>query len=152
MTINARRVASIPMRTPSETWNAICDLLVPGDSVALPELELMVGLASMLIADEYSRDDPIIVSGAGPQLRIYTLHGNDALEDEVTEDSFAFDPTEGEWEVSFPCGEGDLEEAREIAKAFARVAVRPLGTSLTAVEATSSRSQPVVDLVEMGRE
>jgi len=152
VTVHSRRVSSVPKRTPSETWRAICDLLAPPESVARPELDQMVGLASMLIADEYSCRDPIVVSGGGPQLRIYTLHGDEALEDEAVEDPFAFDPTTGEWNVSFPCGENDLEEAETIAGMFPRAEVRLLGTRSNQTESATSRSRPVIDLFELERE
>lgn len=152
MTVKARRIASVPKRTPTETWGAISDLVASSGSTARPELDRMVGLASMLIADECTREDPIIIEGAGPQLRIYTLHGDAALEDEEDQDPFAFDPTAGDWTVSFPCSDEDLEETQMVAKALPRVEVRRMGEASGKSQKATSRFRPVIDLMELDRE
>ena len=152
MTVKARRVASVPKRTPTETWGAISDLVASSGSPARRELDRMVGLASMLIADECTREDPIIIEGAGPQLRIYTLHGDASLEDDKAEAPFAFDPTAGNWTVSFPCSNEDLEETQMVANALPRVEVRPMGEGTGKSQEATSRFRPVIDLMELERE
>ena len=152
MTVHARRIASVPIRTASETWRAICDLIAPYDSAARSDLDAATGLGSMLIAEEYSSDDPIIVSGSGPQLRLYTLHSDEALETEAEEDPLAFDPTAGDWKMSLPCGEVDLSAAQSAARKFDRIEVRALGAVANSAATVGTRTRPVIDLAELERE
>lgn len=152
MTVHARRIASVPIRTASETWRAICDLIAPHGSAARSDLDAATGLGSMLIAEEYSADDPIIVSGSGPQLRLYTLHSDEALETEAEEDPLAFDPTAGDWKMSLPCGEVDLSAAQSAARKFDRVEVRALGAVANTAATVGTRTRPVIDLAELERE
>lgn len=152
MTVHARRIASVPIRTASETWRAICDLIAPHDSVARSVLDAATGLGSMLIAEEYSADNPIIVSGSGPQLRLYTLHSDEALESDAEEDPLAFDPTAGDWKMSLPCGEVDISEAQLAAREFDRIEVRALGAAAHTAVTVVTRTRPVIDLAELERE
>ena len=62
----ARRVASVPARTASETWRTIVDLLAPNpDHPDRDELEAVGGVASSSIASEATGDDAIVVYGGG---------------------------------------------------------------------------------------
>lgn len=80
MTTLARHIISEPVRTASETWKIIVDLLASNsDSLARSELLSVVGVASSLIASEAAKDSPIVVYGSGPRIRIYCLYGEDAI-------------------------------------------------------------------------
>ncbi|MGH9298072.1 MAG: hypothetical protein ACRDZP_08875 [Acidimicrobiales bacterium] len=110
MTTIARRFACTPERTASETWAAIVDLLAPTAGVARDELVRAAGAISMLIADEVTKDRPLVVSGSGPQVRVYTVHGGDAIDGSgVTEAPLARDATTGAWTLSVPVPEEDAE-------------------------------------------
>lgn len=126
MGVIARRIASVPRRTSTETWKAICDLVEPAASASRTELDSATGVAAMLIAEEYTRQEPIVFAGSGPQLRIYTLHGADAVEaDPSLETSLSFSPVEGDWSASLPVGSVDFLFAQEaLAAVSPRVTVR----------------------------
>jgi hypothetical protein len=130
MTVIGRRVASVPVRTASETWDAICELLTAAGDPARADLRRAADLVSMLIAEEYTSTAPIVVSGAGPQIRIYTLHGDDAIgaDDDVTPVRGYL--TRGKWEVSLPAGEIDLEYAMNAVAQLPRIRVRELSSAL----------------------
>lgn len=76
MTAVARRFASVPARTSSDTWRAIADhIAAPAQRDDLLEA---ANAAAVLIADEVSATTPIVLTGAGPRVLIYTVHGGDA--------------------------------------------------------------------------
>lgn len=154
MTVHARRIASVPRRGPIDTWRAICDLLCQDDDEARAELDGIAGIASALIAEEYTRDAPIIVSGAGPQVRVYTLHGNQAIDADLSEElALSHAPTTGEWNLSLPCADDDLDEAQEAVRGAPHVEMRQLdqaaAQSAMAAAATSSSGRPVIDLTAL---
>jgi hypothetical protein len=111
VTVVARRVAAIPKRTSTDTWRTIVALLAAPGSRAHAELTAATNVAGMLIADECTGDAPIVVTAAaGPRVRIYTVHGDDALDDnEVNETALAAYPTdESQWQVSLPCPDDEV--------------------------------------------
>jgi hypothetical protein len=110
MSVYARKFAATPIRTASETWAAISELISKENSAARTELVSVTGIASCLIADETPKDNPIIVFGNGPRLRIYCLYGEDAVVgDDKDESDLSWNPTEGDWKMRLPCGSEDLE-------------------------------------------
>lgn len=77
MTTLARRFASVPARTSSDTWRAIADRIsTPAQRDDLLEA---TSAAAVLIADEVPATTPIVLTGAGPRIHIYTVHGDDAI-------------------------------------------------------------------------
>lgn len=151
MTVHARRIASVPRRGPIDTWRAICDLLCQDDDEARAELNGIAGIGSALIAEENTRDAPIIVSGVGPQVRVYTLHGDQAIEADLSEElALSHAPTTGNWNLSLPCADDDLNEAQEAVRRAPHVEVRQLGQAMAAA-ATSSSGRPVIDLTALGQ-
>jgi hypothetical protein len=79
-------------------------------SSARTELASVTGIGSCLIAEETPKDDPIVVFGNGPRLRIYCLYGEDAVVgDDKDESDLSWNPTEGDWKMRLPCGSEDLE-------------------------------------------
>lgn len=154
MTVNARRIASIPRRTATETWRSICDLITESGSEARQELDAITGIASALITEEYTRDAPIIVSGNGPQVRVYTLHGDDAIgADPLDETSLSQTPTKETWRLSLPCGEDDLDEATQATSRSPHVEVRSLAedAAASARVAADAKLRPVIDLAALER-
>lgn len=110
MSVYARRFAATPVRTASETWQSIVELISKEGSSARTEVTSVSGVGSCLIADETPADNPIVVSGNGPRLRIYCLYGEDAVVgDDKDESDLAWEPTEGDWRMRLPCSGEDLD-------------------------------------------
>jgi len=106
----ARKISSIPVRTSGETWKVIVNLISTGSSTARSELESINGIAASIIADEFPKNAPIIVIGAGPRVRIYCLYGEDAITgDDQNESTLATNPTGEDWQLYFPCPADDIE-------------------------------------------
>lgn len=124
MTVIARRFASVPERSAVDTWNAIVELIAPDPrSSARSELAAIAGVACSLIASEMSA--PIVVYGSGPRLRIYCVYGDHAIEgDNVSEGALTYVPTEGDWRMSLPCPEEELEWVQRSLRSSTRVSVR----------------------------
>jgi hypothetical protein len=111
MTTIARRIRSTPVRTATDTWALIVDLVTASDDTLRSQLTAVANVAAMLISEEHSATDPIILSGCGPQIRIYTLHGNAAIEGtNVNEENLTI--TAGDtWQLSLPATGTDFELA-----------------------------------------
>jgi hypothetical protein len=128
-TVIARRVASTPVRSVSETWAIICQLLAPDpEGAARRELSAVQGIASSSIASEATKVAAIVVWGGGPRTRIYTVFDDDAMtKDGVNEDSLPRSPTVGDWRMSIPCPPEDVAWMRaQLARVSSRVFVRAL--------------------------
>ena len=80
MSPTARRIRSVPVRTATDTWTFIVDLITSGDGAMRAELGRAGNTAAMLIAEEHTAEAPIILLGRGTQVRLYTLHGDDAVD------------------------------------------------------------------------
>ena len=154
MTVHARRIASVPRRGPIDTWRSICNLL-GAEADARAELDGIAGIAAVLIAEEYTRDEPITVSGIGPQVRIYTLHGDQAIDADGSEElPLSHAPTAGSWVLSLPCAEDDFDDAEAAVAAALHVKVRALGQTASATKAAAGASlarRPLIDLAAMER-
>lgn len=118
MTVVARRIVATPARPASEAWAVIVDLIAPdGSGEARKELQSIAGIASNLIADEAFAYAAAVVYGSGPRVRLYCLYGDAAISaDGASETALAFNPTEGEWQMSLPCPTEDLAWVREALK------------------------------------
>lgn len=133
MTVIARRIVSDPVRLASETWTAIVDLLAPDENnSARVELLSVIGIASSLISSETMKDTPIVVYGSGPQVRIYCLHGEEALAGEnANETQLVSTPINGDWKVSLPCPEPKLEWIQKSLRSkSSRITARDLSTTV----------------------
>lgn len=131
MTVVARTFLSVPERSATETWERIVALIAPDPgSPARRELSAVAGVACSCIADEALAEDPLVVHGVGPRLRVYALYGDDAVDQERAEESaLSWVPTDGDWRMSIPCLADDLAWVRsKLAKAATRVTARELGT------------------------
>jgi hypothetical protein len=155
VTVIARRIASVPVRTAVETWTRIVDLVTAPGSEARTELAIVTSTAAMLIADEQTRDAPITIASAGPLVRVYTVHADDAIEhDDADEADLPFDPTSGDaWTLSLPASGPDVEIAGAAVADCPHVEVRDVGEG--AEDATSaaraSRGEVTFDLDEIER-
>jgi len=155
MTVIARRVASVPVRTSVDTWNAAVDLLTPAGGAARTELEAVTNIAAMLISEEYTRDAPIVVTPRrGARVRIYTMHGLDAVDTRDDEAPLATCPLdEPGWTVSLPCGVDDIDDIRGALEAHPHISVRDATEGITAEATTgaSATSSLKIDYDEMER-
>jgi len=103
-----RRVRSVPIRNASETWAFIIDLLAPPDDAMRTELEIAGNVAAMLISEEHSAEAPILLSGCGPQVRVYTIHGDGAVDGgSANEMALTLTPSES-WALRLPATGPDL--------------------------------------------
>lgn len=110
MTVIARRFASTPARTATETWSGIVELISKGGSQGRNDLIAVSGIAACVIAGEIPSDVPIVLTGSGPRLRIYCAYGGDAvLGEECDESSLTWNPTDGAWKMYLPCEKEDLD-------------------------------------------
>ena len=109
-TVTRRIFNSNPQRNAEQTWIAIVDLLTKGkQGERRDELLSVSGIVASIITDQYPKDYPIITTCNGPRTRIYCLYDDKAIEgDEANEDVLGYDPLQGEWKISFPCGAEDL--------------------------------------------
>lgn len=157
MTVVARTLVSVPERSATDTWQRIVELIAPNaTSPARRELSAVAGVACSCIADEALADDPLVVHGVGPRLRVYALYGDDAVERErANESALSWVPTDGDWRMSIPCLADDLAWVRaKLATVSTRVTARELGANVEGEEeetrgqeATRERTtEPSVDL------
>jgi hypothetical protein len=109
----------------------------------------------MLIAEEYTKTAPVTISGGGPLVRIYTLHGEDAIEHNLDDEAeLAFDPTAGDsWLLSLPATGADVAIAQAAVAAAAHVEVHDVAEAerSTAARAASPMPDLVLDLQELER-
>jgi hypothetical protein len=149
MTVAARRIVATPARPASEAWQVIVDLLAPQKELARKELQSVVGIASMLIADEALKDSPAVVFGAGPRVRLYCLYGEDAVtRDRANESALPFVATEGDWRMSLPCAQEDLSWVQAaLRKDSTRITARDLAESVDEAD-NSDQPQPSGELVD----
>jgi len=104
-----RDIASIPARSAKETWRAIVDLTTSGDSVDRHQLEAAASVMESLIADELPAGVPIVFKGNGPRVLVYCLYNEDAIEAGLTIDALSSNPTNGDWRVTAPCKNEDVD-------------------------------------------
>jgi hypothetical protein len=144
MSVIARRLAAIPVRTSVDTWTAVIDLLTPPGAPARADLESITNVAALLISEEYTRDAPIIVTPrTGARIRIYTVHGTDAIDIIHEETPLATYPLhEPGWALSLPCGIDDLDDLQSALSAFPYVAVRDATEGITIEAAASTTRHP----------
>jgi hypothetical protein len=125
MSVISRTVPAVPVRTSGETWAAIVTLLTAPEHAARHDLEAITNIAAMLIAEEYTRDAPIVVLPAtGDRVRVYTVHDTAAIECEDATPLAIWPAAVPGWKVSLPCGVDDINEIRTALQAFPFAEVR----------------------------
>lgn len=123
MTTIARRIAATPVRTSSDSWDAIIDLLgVAGGDIAAG-LSQAADVASMLIAEEHTAANPIVLSGCGPQIRVYTIHGIDAIDGSQLNEQALTIIGSDDWQLTLPASGPDYALARASLNALANINV-----------------------------
>lgn len=157
MSVISRRVLSVPVRTSVQTWTAIVELLAAADQPAHGSLNAIANSSAMLIAEEYTRNAPIVVKPVtGDRIRIYTVHGSAAIESEADEAPLATWPlAEAGWTLSLPCGIDDIDDVRAALAPYPFVEVRDVTSGITAASATTgggrAGSAVVIDIDELER-
>lgn len=146
-TVASRVVRSSPHRGTSDTWAFIVDLLTQGkDGDARRELLSVSGIAGSIIAERGAKDAAIVVTCDGPRTRIYCLYDEAAIEGgDAKEDELGYEPLKGQWAISLPCPEDDLEWVQRALKAksvriTARDMTQKLGEEAEAGKAAASGS------------
>ncbi len=145
----------MPVHTSVATWNAIMDLLTPTDASARADLIAVKNTVAMLIAEEYTREVPIVVMPAtGDRVRIYTLHGVAAVEGEDPAPLATWPLAESGWRISLPCGAADLDEARTALQPYPAFDVRDVTEGITAASVPPQpgiRGRISIDYAELER-
>jgi hypothetical protein len=129
VSVISRKMISVPVRTSVETWTAIVDLLTSSDEPARDSLEMIGNVAAMLIAEEYTREAPIVVVPiVGDRVRIYTVHGTAAVEAEDTDETplATWPLSTAGWTLSLPCGIDDIDDVRAALRPYPFAAVRDM--------------------------
>jgi hypothetical protein len=103
-----RDISSIPVRSASETWECIIDLVTDSGSEDLEQLKRAAGVMGSIITDEHPARRAIMLEGVGAQLRIYLRYGMKALEEGAKVDSLTWNPTGGDWTMHVPCDEENI--------------------------------------------
>lgn len=104
-----RDISAIPLRSASETWEAIIDLVTGHGSKDIRQLQDAVGVMGSIIADEHPKNCAIVLEGVGAQLRIYCRYGMQAIEEGAKLDSLTWNPTAGDWTMHVPCDAENVE-------------------------------------------
>jgi len=151
MTVIARRVAAIPVRLATATWQTIVDLVAADNAAAKAELLSIEGIAASLITAEALRDSPAIFTGNGPRVRIYCVYGEKAIEEvDIDEKRLADSPATGDtWAVSLPCPLDDLVWVQAALKrSSARITARDASLTTLPDADTTERAAavPAIDV------
>lgn len=131
-TVVRRDIVSSPERDAHATWGTISELLTQSaDAEICDEFAAVAGVAASIIADRTPAGAPIVVTSDGPRTRIYCLYDEEAIDGSgANEESFGFDPLNGDWRVSLPCKADDLD--------WVCSALAPLSSRITARDRDAS--------------
>jgi len=148
----------VPLRTSVETWKAIVALLTRADHEARTSLDAITNIAAMLITEEYTRDAPIVVvPDAGPRVRVYTVHGEAAVDGDGDGDEAplaTWPLAEPGWRLSLPCGIDDIDDVRAALQQYPFIDVRDVTEGIT-VDAGAPKPRTAgsvsINYSEMGR-
>lgn len=104
-----RDIASIPVRSAAETWQAVIDLIARDGSADAKTLKAAASVMESLIADEHAATVPIVVKGVGPRLVIYCLYNEAAMEADKDIDPLNWNPTARvDWRMTAPAEAADV--------------------------------------------
>lgn len=137
MSVVARTIPSVPVRTSVATWTSVIDLLTAPDHEARGSLASITSIAATLIAEEYTREAPIVVKPAsGDRVRLYTTHGTAAIEADEPPSLATWPLIEPGWTMSLPCGIDDIDHVRTLLEPYPFADVRDLTEGITAAQVT----------------
>jgi hypothetical protein len=105
-----RNIASIPLRSAKETWDAIIELVSDSESKDRQQLYAAASVMESIITDQLPANVPIVFKGGGgPRVLIYCLFHEDAMEAGLTIDKLSTNPTKGDWSATAPSEKDDVE-------------------------------------------
>jgi len=100
-----RRIRATPVRTGAATWKFISTLVDGGAGQQRPYLDRAANVAAMLISEEHTAGSPILLTGCGPRVRIYTIHGGRAVDGHFANELPVHLNRTSDWTISLPgCG------------------------------------------------
>jgi hypothetical protein len=147
-----RDIASIPVRTAAQTWQAIVDLITGNGTADRQQLDAAASVMQSLIADEHPATVPIVVKGAGPRVVIYLLYNEDAMEAGADVDKLGSNPTAGDWRIAAPCDDDDVAWMNKILAARAqRISVHPADQVPVDADDTESAKALEIDWGALGK-
>lgn len=115
MSTIARRFVACPVRTAGDVWKEITSLCTAISTAAKADFDAAQSIAATLIADEMLKENPFVIKGSGPRLRVYCLYGDDAIDGaEKSEDSLVAAPCAGAWIGYLPCSEKELATMKKL--------------------------------------
>jgi hypothetical protein len=143
-----REIASLPVRSVGETWQAIIKLITGEGSVDADTLTAAASVMESLLADEHPATVPIVVKGNGPRLVIYCLYNEAAMEAGTAIDSLTWNPTGGkDWEITAPCEAADVTWMNDTLKSRApRIKVHDVAAPPADDEAGESGSSQALKI------
>lgn len=116
------------------------------------KLRAVTSVAGMLIAEEYTATAAILITSSGPRVRIYTVHGEDAIDALAEEVPLSASPCADDgWQVSFPCSRADLDQVKSALMAVPNFTVR-LSDSEKMMDVTDrgpDGRKPIIDLSKL---
>lgn len=137
-----RDLASVPLRTGEETWDAMIELITGPGSVDKEQLVAASSIMAMLISDEIHDEEPITLTGGSARVVLYCTFGADALVLGEEIDPLPINPTEDDWRLYVPCSESDIDWAsRTLAERAPRITLHKPGARSAADEASESASK-----------
>jgi len=104
-----RDVASLPVRSGMQTWDAIVDLIVSTDSIDAEQFRAARSTMSMLLSEGLYEEKPLTVVGDTHRVVVYCPYGENALAADFEVNSLGFNPTAGNWSLHVPCVPEHLE-------------------------------------------
>lgn len=118
-----RDISSIPLRSASETWQCIIDLVTGSGSKDVEHLNRAAAVMGSIITDEHPARRAIMLEGVGAQLRIYLRYGMKALEEGAKVDALTWNPTKGDWTMHVPCDEENIAWVKKSLAGHPRIKV-----------------------------
>jgi hypothetical protein len=129
MSVITRKFSACPVRTAANAWNAIVAVIASASAGARSELLKIEGIAASIISDETPGENPIVVIGSGPRLRVYCLYEEDGSTEDANEAALNWNPFEGDWEIHLPAEKEELSWVRKaLAEKGTRFKVYEAGT------------------------
>jgi hypothetical protein len=143
-----RDIASIPVRSAAETWQAITALITGSESVDAGTLASAASVMESLIAEEYPAAVPIVVKGSGPRLVIYLLYNEDAMEAGTDIDAVSWNPTGGpDWSMTAPSEVTDIGWMNNTLKSRApRISIHDVAKPPTEEDEESASSEAPLEI------
>src|SRR5581483_1508228 len=112
------------------------------------ELNKLNGVLGQLICSESFVNEPIVVHGGGPRVRMYCVYNDEAVEgDDADERTLTASPTGDGWSISVPCSDEDFDwVAKELGKIGQRATARRFGEEIADESEEKSSASANIDM------